>query len=66
MIATGSGRDLTCLIINYPRAALMTFESIVSRPVVVGKMIAVRFVANLCLSLDHRILDGIICGKFMQ
>lgn len=60
------GTVLTCPIINYPQAALMTFESIVRRPVVVGEMIAVRSVANLCLSLDHRILDGMICGKFMQ
>jgi 2-oxoisovalerate dehydrogenase E2 component (dihydrolipoyl transacylase) len=21
---------------------------------------------NLCLSLDHRILDGVICGRFLQ
>ncbi|KPV58673.1 branched-chain alpha-keto acid dehydrogenase subunit E2 [Paenibacillus sp. A3] len=60
------GTVLTCPIINYPQAALMTVESIVRRPVVVDEMIAVRSVANLCLSLDHRILDGMICGKFMQ
>lgn len=60
------GTVLTCPIINYPQAALLTFESIVRRPVVVDEMIAVRSVANLCLSLDHRILDGMICGKFMQ
>lgn len=22
--------------------------------------------ANICLSLDHRILDGVICGRFLQ
>ncbi len=60
------GTVLTCPIINYPQAALMTFESIVRRPVVVDEMIAVKSVANLCLSLDHRILDGLICGNFMQ
>jgi len=21
---------------------------------------------NLCLSLDHRVLDGVICGRFMS
>ncbi|MNC81696.1 Dihydrolipoyllysine-residue acetyltransferase component of pyruvate dehydrogenase complex [compost metagenome] len=36
------------------------------RPVVINDMIAVRSMANLCLSLDHRILDGVICGRFMQ
>ncbi|MFD2879374.1 2-oxo acid dehydrogenase subunit E2 [Paenibacillus rhizoplanae] len=29
-------------------------------------MIAVRSMANICLSLDHRILDGVISGRFLQ
>ncbi|MBD8497705.1 dihydrolipoamide acetyltransferase family protein [Paenibacillus arenosi] len=53
-------------IINYPQAAILTFESIVKRPVVINDMIAVRSMANMCLSLDHRILDGVICGRFLQ
>jgi len=64
---TGSfGSIVTKPIINYPQAAIITFESIVKRPVVINDMIAVRSMANLCLSLDHRILDGVICGRFMQ
>jgi len=64
---TGSfGSIVTNPIINYPQAAIMTFESIVKRPVVINDMLAVRSMANLCLSLDHRILDGVICGRFMQ
>lgn len=64
---TGSfGSILTQPIINYPQAAILTFESIVKRPVVINDMIAVRSMVNLCLSLDHRILDGVICGRFMQ
>lgn len=64
---TGSfGSILTQPIINYPQAAIITFESIVKRPVVIQDMIAVRSMANLCLSLDHRILDGVICGRFLQ
>ncbi|MFD2116033.1 dihydrolipoamide acetyltransferase family protein [Paenibacillus yanchengensis] len=64
---TGSfGSILSYPIINYPQAAIVTFESIVKRPVVINDMIAVRYMANLCLSLDHRILDGVICGRFLQ
>lgn len=64
---TGSfGSILSYPIINYPQAAILTFESIVKRPVVINDMIAVRYMANLCLSLDHRILDGVICGRFLQ
>lgn len=54
-------------IINYPQAAILQVESIVKRPVVVnGSMIAIRDMVNLCLSLDHRILDGLVCGRFLQ
>ncbi|UUZ79537.1 2-oxo acid dehydrogenase subunit E2 [Paenibacillus sp. P26] len=64
---TGSfGSILSYPIINYPQAAILTFESIVKKPVVIQDMIAVRSMVNLCLSLDHRILDGVICGRFLQ
>lgn len=64
---TGSfGSILSYPVINYPQAAILTFESIVKRPVVIQDMIAVRSMVNLCLSLDHRILDGVICGRFLQ
>jgi 2-oxoisovalerate dehydrogenase E2 component (dihydrolipoyl transacylase) len=60
------GSILSQPIINYPQAAILTFESIVKKPVVINDMIAVRSMVNLCLSLDHRILDGVICGRFLQ
>lgn len=54
-------------IINYPQAAILQVESIVKKPVILqGGMIAARDIVNLCLSLDHRILDGLICGKFLN
>lgn len=54
-------------IINYPQAAILQVESIVKRPVIMnGGMIAVRDMVNLCLSLDHRVLDGLVCGRFLQ
>ncbi|QDI89882.1 2-oxo acid dehydrogenase subunit E2 [Salicibibacter halophilus] len=53
-------------IINHPQAAILSVESIVKRPVVKeDDMIAVRHMVNLCLSLDHRVLDGLICGRFL-
>lgn len=53
-------------IINYPQAAILQVESIVKRPVVMNHgMIAVRDMVNLCLSLDHRVLDGLVCGRFL-
>jgi 2-oxoisovalerate dehydrogenase E2 component (dihydrolipoyl transacylase) len=52
-------------IINYPQAAILQVETIVKRPVVINDMIAVRDMVNLCLSLDHRVLDGLVCGRFL-
>ena len=53
------GSVLSMPLINPPQAAIMTTEAIVKRPVVIGDdAIAVRSMMNLCLSFDHRALDG--------
>ncbi|WP_343753724.1 dihydrolipoamide acetyltransferase family protein [Lentibacillus halophilus] len=52
-------------VINYPQAAILQVESIVKRPVIVNDMFAARDMVNLCLSLDHRVLDGLIVGQFL-
>jgi 2-oxoisovalerate dehydrogenase E2 component (dihydrolipoyl transacylase) len=52
-------------IINHPQAAILQVESIVKRPVVINDMIAIRDMVNLCLSIDHRVLDGIVSGRFL-
>ncbi|MFJ5621301.1 dihydrolipoamide acetyltransferase family protein [Peribacillus loiseleuriae] len=63
---TGSFGSIQSMgIINYPQAAILQVESIVKRPVIIDGMIAVRDMVNLCLSMDHRILDGLVCGKFL-
>jgi 2-oxoisovalerate dehydrogenase E2 component (dihydrolipoyl transacylase) len=64
---TGSfGSIQSTPIINHPQAAILSVESIVKRPVVIDGMIGVRDMVNLCLSLDHRVLDGLVCGRFLQ
>lgn len=64
---TGSfGSVQSAGIINYPQAAILQVESIVKRPVVINNGIAVRDMVNLCMSLDHRVLDGLVCGRFLQ
>ncbi|VDZ12297.1 Dihydrolipoamide acyltransferase component of branched-chain alpha-keto acid dehydrogenase complex [Staphylococcus aureus] len=50
-------------IINHPQAAILQVESIVKKPVVIDDMIAIRSMVNLCISIDHRILDGLQTGK---
>ncbi|EBB5867141.1 2-oxo acid dehydrogenase subunit E2 [Listeria monocytogenes] len=65
--STGSFGSVQSMgIINHPQAAILQVESIVKRPVIIDDMIAVRDMVNLCLSIDHRILDGLLAGKFLQ
>ncbi len=54
-------------IINLGQAAIISLEAITKRPAVVtGDAIAIRSVVNMCLSFDHRVLDGHQAGAFLQ
>ncbi|MGT9231154.1 2-oxo acid dehydrogenase subunit E2, partial [Enterococcus faecalis] len=64
---TGSFGSVSSMgIINHPQAAILQVESIVKKPVVIDDMIAIRSMVNLCISIDHRILDGLQTGQFMN
>ena len=52
-------------IINQPQAAIITTESIVKRAIVIDDAIAMRHIMNMCLSFDHRIIDGMMAGQFL-
>jgi 2-oxoisovalerate dehydrogenase E2 component (dihydrolipoyl transacylase) len=52
-------------IINQPQAAILTTETIVKRPVVIDDAIAIRHMMNMCLSFDHRVIDGMMAGQFL-
>nr|WP_265459278.1 dihydrolipoamide acetyltransferase family protein [Enterococcus sp. HY326] len=65
---TGSiGSTQSMGIINYPQAAILQVESIVKR-VVPSADGGIKFadMINLCLSIDHRILDGQQAGQFLK
>jgi 2-oxoisovalerate dehydrogenase E2 component (dihydrolipoyl transacylase) len=51
-------------LVNPPQAAIMTTEAIVRRPVVMGDAIVIRSMMNLCLTFDHRVMDGADVGAF--
>ena len=65
------GSVLSQPIINQPQAAILTMEAIVKRPVVLtdpatgDDTIAIHSLMNMCLSFDHRILDGQTAGQFL-
>ncbi len=52
-------------VINHPQAAILQVESIVKKPVYQNGMFGPRDMVNLCLSLDHRVLDGLVAGNFL-
>ncbi len=48
-------------------SAILTLEAITRRPVVIGiDAFAIRPIANVCLTFDHRVLDGQEACAFLQ
>ncbi len=60
-----NGSVLSKPIINGGQAGIVTMEAVVKRPVVIGDAIAIRSMMNVCLSLDHRVIDGTIANAFL-
>ena len=57
-------------IINQPEVAILGVGSVVKKPVVIEvdetDTIAVRHIMALTLSFDHRLIDGMLGGKFLK
>jgi pyruvate/2-oxoglutarate dehydrogenase complex dihydrolipoamide acyltransferase (E2) component len=64
------GAVLATPIINQPQVAILDLEAIVKRPVVVdgpdGESIGIRPMTYLCMSWDHRALDGAVAARFLS
>jgi pyruvate/2-oxoglutarate dehydrogenase complex dihydrolipoamide acyltransferase (E2) component len=61
------GALLATPIINQPQVAILDLEAVVRRPVVVaGDSIAIRPMTYLCMSWDHRALDGALAAQFLS
>ncbi len=66
----GYGTIASTPIINQPQVAILDLEAVVKRPVVVtdqdgGESVGIRPMTNLCLSWDHRALDGALAAQFL-
>jgi 2-oxoglutarate dehydrogenase E2 component (dihydrolipoamide succinyltransferase) len=63
------GTVLATPIINQPQVAILDLEAVVKRPVVIERdgedSIAIRPMSCLCLSFDHRALDGAEAARFL-
>lgn len=57
-------------VIDLPQVAILDIETISRRPVVVidadgGEAITIRSMVNLCMSWDHRAIDGAYAARFL-
>ena len=53
-------------IVNVPQVAIVTMERAVRRPVAIDETtIGIRWMMNVCLSFDHRAMDGSEVGGFL-
>jgi 2-oxoglutarate dehydrogenase E2 component (dihydrolipoamide succinyltransferase) len=67
----GWGAIIGTPIISQPQVAILDVEALVKRAVVVQDeggqdVIAIRPMMNLCLSYDHRLVDGAYAAQFMK
>ncbi len=53
-------------VINYPEVAILGIHKIAKRPVVRDGEIVIRETMNLSLSLDHRVVDGLVAAQFLH
>jgi pyruvate/2-oxoglutarate dehydrogenase complex dihydrolipoamide acyltransferase (E2) component len=61
------GALLATPIINQPQVAILDLEAVVRRPVAVGgDSIGIRPMTYLCMSWDHRALDGALAAQFLS
>ncbi|HEY3781851.1 MAG TPA: dihydrolipoamide acetyltransferase family protein [Fimbriimonadaceae bacterium] len=52
-------------MINAPQAGILGAYAIQKLPVIVDDMIAIRSIMHLVLTYDHRLVDGLVAGKFL-
>jgi pyruvate/2-oxoglutarate dehydrogenase complex dihydrolipoamide acyltransferase (E2) component len=52
-------------MINAPQAGIMGAYAITKQPVIVNDMIAIRSIMHLVLTYDHRLIDGLLAGRFL-
>jgi pyruvate dehydrogenase E2 component (dihydrolipoamide acetyltransferase) len=61
----GFGIDAFTPILNPPQCAVLGIGRIVREPAVVEDKIVPRDMVTLCLTFDHRILDGAPAARFL-
>lgn len=52
-------------MINAPQAGILGAYAITKQPVIINDMIGIRSIMHLALTYDHRIVDGLLAGRFL-
>jgi len=60
------GSLISVPIINQPESAILGFDTVEKRPVVIDDAIAIRHMVYLSLSWDHRLIDGALASQFLS
>ena len=58
------GGEYATPIINYPETAILGLGAIEQRPVVQDGELTAAYTLPLSLSIDHRVIDGAVAGRF--
>lgn len=59
------GSILSVPIINTPNTAILAFDAIEKRPVVIDDAIAIRHMVYISMAWDHRVIDGALASQFL-
>jgi pyruvate dehydrogenase E2 component (dihydrolipoamide acetyltransferase) len=59
------GSLISVPIINQPQTAILGFDSVEKRPVVIDDTIAIRHMVYISMSWDHRVIDGALASQFL-
>ncbi len=60
------GTLISTPIINQPQSALLWMGRIAKKAVVIDDAIVIRSMMYMCLSYDHRVMDGFIAAQYLQ
>jgi pyruvate/2-oxoglutarate dehydrogenase complex dihydrolipoamide acyltransferase (E2) component len=60
------GSLISVPIINQPETAILAFDTVEKRPVVIDDAIAIRHMVYISMSWDHRVIDGALASQFLS
>ena len=60
------GSIISLPIINQPQSAILAFDTVEKRVVVIDDAVAIRHMVYISMSWDHRLIDGALASQFLS